>query len=150
MPICALTWQAVIVMPDCSLVVTTFSKHSWPLQRIATRVTSIVTFVNEDRPSSNHRNHRPIVGAPVAPQIAASVPAECATQTAGAVTVTAIALTRSAPKAAAKVIAANTITSATATITAAAGKCAGGKPGTSENKDNCKNNDGAAQHWRPL
>src|SRR6266851_4977366 len=123
-------------MPDCSLVVTTFSKHSWPLQRIATRVTSIVTFVNEDRPSSNHRNHRPIVGAPVAPQIAASVPA--------------IALTRNAPKAAAKVIAANTITSATATITAAAGKCAGGKLGTSENKDNCKNNDGAAQHWRPL
>src|ERR1700724_4135379 len=25
-------------------------------------------------------------------------------------------------------------------------KCAGGKPGTSENKDNCKNNYGVAQH----
>src|ERR1700747_2259505 len=30
-------------MPDCSFVVTTFSRHSWPLQRIATRVMSIVT-----------------------------------------------------------------------------------------------------------
>jgi hypothetical protein len=30
-----------MVMPDCSLVVTTFSIHSWPLQRTATRVTSI-------------------------------------------------------------------------------------------------------------
>jgi len=82
----------------------------------------------------------------VAPHIAASVPAEYATQTAGAVMVTAIAVARSATEAAAKVIAAKTIVSATATITAAAGKCAGGKPGTSENKDSCKNNDGAAQH----
>jgi hypothetical protein len=46
----------------------------------------------------------------------------------------------------AKVIAAKTIIPATATITAAAGKCAGRKPGTSENKDNCKNNYGVAQH----
>jgi hypothetical protein len=39
-----------MVMPDCSLVVTTFSRHSWLLQRIATRVTSIVTFVDEEYP----------------------------------------------------------------------------------------------------
>jgi hypothetical protein len=39
-----------MVMPDCSLVVTTFSRHSWPLQRIATRVTSIVAFVDEEYP----------------------------------------------------------------------------------------------------
>jgi hypothetical protein len=42
------------------------------------------------------------------------------------------------------VIAAKTITSATASMTATAGKCAGGKPGTSENKENCKYNFGVA------
>src|SRR5882724_3108591 len=30
-----------MVMPDCSLLVTTFSRHSWLLQRTATSVTSI-------------------------------------------------------------------------------------------------------------
>src|SRR6267378_2569997 len=73
-----------------------------------------------DRPRSNRGNHGPIVGAPVAPHIAACVPAESATPTAGAVTVT--------------------------TIAAAAGECAGGKPRTSENKNNSKNNYGVAQH----
>src|SRR5665213_2015203 len=34
-----------MVIPDCSLLVTTFSRHSWPLQRTATRVTSMATFV---------------------------------------------------------------------------------------------------------
>jgi hypothetical protein len=77
----------------------------------------------------------------VAPHIAAPVPTESATQTAGAVTVTAIAVTGSTAEAAAKVIAAKTNTSATV------GKCAGGKPGTSENKHNCKNNHGVAQHF---
>src|SRR6476620_10375719 len=33
-----------MVMPDCSLVVTIFSRHSWLLQRTATSVTSMVTF----------------------------------------------------------------------------------------------------------
>jgi hypothetical protein len=97
-----------------------------------------------DRPSSSHGNHGPIVGAPVAPHIAANVPAESATQTAGAVTVTAMAVTGSTTEAAAQVIAAKTITSTTAAVTVAAGRCAGGKPGTSENKDNCKNNYGVA------
>src|ERR1700687_544621 len=36
-----------MVMPDCSLVVTIFSRHSWPLQRIATRVISTATCVDE-------------------------------------------------------------------------------------------------------
>jgi hypothetical protein len=76
----------------------------------------------------------------MAPHIATPVPAESATQTAGAITVTAIAVTGSTTEATAKVIAAKAITSAT-------GKCAGGKPGTSDNKDNCKNNYGVAQHW---
>jgi len=80
----------------------------------------------------------------VAPHIAAPVPAESATETAGAGTVTAIAVIGSTTEAAAKVIAAKTITSAT--VTAAAGECAGGKPGTSENKDDCKNKFGVAQH----
>src|SRR5580704_13878388 len=44
MPICPWTAQAVMVIPDCSLLVTTFSRHSWPLQRTATRVTSMVSF----------------------------------------------------------------------------------------------------------
>jgi hypothetical protein len=54
-----------------------------------------------------------------------------------------MAVTGSTAEAAVKVIAAKTVTSAAANITAA-GKCAGGKPGTSEN--NCKNNHGVAQH----
>src|SRR5258705_13000102 len=95
-----------------------------------------------DRPRSNRGNHGPIVGAPVAPHIAACVPAESATPTAGAVTVTTIAVTGSSTEAAAKVNATKTITSATATITAP-GECAGG---TSENKSNSKNNYGFAQH----
>jgi hypothetical protein len=100
--------------------------------------------------SKNIRNHRPIVAVPVPPHIAAPVPLGSATQTAGAVTVASIAVTRSPSEAAANVIVTRTIASATATMIAAAGKCAGGKPGTSENKDNCKNNYGIAQHWRPL
>jgi hypothetical protein len=52
-----------------------------------------------------------------------------------------MAVTGSTNEAAAKVIAAKTITT-----TIAAGKCAGGKPGTSENKDNCKNRYGVAQN----
>src|SRR5258705_11538403 len=49
-----------MVMPDCSLVVTTFSRHSWLLQRIATRVTSMVTFVDEEYlVSSAHLVHVP-------------------------------------------------------------------------------------------
>src|SRR6266849_1870823 len=49
-----------MVMPDCSLVVTTFSRHSWLLQRIATRVTSIVTFVDEEYPvNSAHAEFMP-------------------------------------------------------------------------------------------
>jgi hypothetical protein len=42
-----------MVMLDCSLVVTTFSRHSWPLQRIATSVTSMMTFVDEEYPASS-------------------------------------------------------------------------------------------------
>src|SRR3954470_23340165 len=50
----------VMVIPDCSLVVTTFSRHSWLLQRIATRVTSMVTFVDEEYlVSSAHLVHVP-------------------------------------------------------------------------------------------
>ena|SRR5258708_37502862 len=45
--------QALERMPDCSLVVTTFSRHSWPLQRTATRVTSMVTFADEEYPVSS-------------------------------------------------------------------------------------------------
>jgi hypothetical protein len=49
-----------MVMPDCSLVVTTFSRHSWLLQRIATRVTSMVTLVDEEYlVSSAHLVHVP-------------------------------------------------------------------------------------------
>jgi hypothetical protein len=76
----------------------------------------------------------------VAPHVGAPVPAESATQTARAGTMTAIAVTGSTTEAAAKVIAAKTI------ATAAAGRCAGRKSGTSENKDNSKNNYGFAQH----
>src|SRR5882724_5792693 len=94
-----------------------------------------------DRRSSNHG---PIVGAPVAPHIVAPVPAESTTQTTGAVI--AIAVAGSTTEAAAQMIAAKPIRSATAVITAAAGKCAGGKPGTSEKKDDGKNNYGATRH----
>jgi len=52
----------------------------------------------------------------------------------------------STTEAVAKVIVAQAITSATATIIAAASKCAGGEPGTPENKGNCKNDQGFAQH----
>jgi hypothetical protein len=86
----------------------------------------------------------------VAPHIAAEVPVGFAAQTAGAVAVTAIAVTGSTTEAAAKVIAAETNSSATGAITAVAGKCAGGMTGASEHNENCKNNCGVAQHWRPL
>jgi hypothetical protein len=59
---------------------------------------------------------------------------------------TASAVTGNTAEAAAKVIAAKAIISATATMAAALGKCTGGKPGTSENKDNCRNNYGFTQH----
>ena len=78
----------------------------------------------------------------MAPHIAARVPAVSATQTAGAVTVTTLADTGGTTERVAKVIAAKTI----ASTTVAAGTGAGGKPGTSENKDNCKNNQSVAQH----
>ena len=78
----------------------------------------------------------------MAPHIAALIPVQSATRTAGAVTVTAKAVTGNTTEGAAKVIAAKAISSATASIAAASGKCAGRKPGTSENKDNCKNNYG--------
>jgi hypothetical protein len=73
----------------------------------------------------------------MAPHIAAPVPAESATQAASPVT-------GSTTEAAPNVIAAKTIT--TTTVTAAAGKCAGRQPGTSENKNNCENNDGVAHY----
>jgi hypothetical protein len=95
-----------------------------------------------DHPSSNRGNHGPIIGAPAAPHIATALPAKSATQTAGGVTVTAIAVTGSTTEVVAKVIAAKNITFATA----AARECVGGKPGTSENKDNCKDDYGVAQH----
>ena len=69
-------------------------------------------------------------------------PAESATQTVGAATVTAIAVTGNITEAAetsAEMIVAKAI--------AAAGKGAGGKPGTSESKENRKNKCGVAQHW---
>src|ERR1700682_5565605 len=50
MPICALTEQAAMVIPDCSLLVTTFSRQSWPLQSTATRGTSMVSFVDGELP----------------------------------------------------------------------------------------------------
>jgi hypothetical protein len=62
-------------------------------------------------------------------------------QTAGAVTVTAIAVfSGSTTEAAAKMIARKAFTAASATIPAAVGECGVGQPGTSESKDNCKNN----------
>src|SRR3979490_563280 len=50
MPSWPLTPHADIVMPDCSLLVTTFSRQTGPLQRMATRVTSMVTFIDEEYP----------------------------------------------------------------------------------------------------
>src|SRR6267378_4489762 len=50
MPSCPVTPHADIVMPDCSLLVTTFSRQTGPLQRMATRVTSMVTFIDEEYP----------------------------------------------------------------------------------------------------
>jgi hypothetical protein len=91
---------------------------------------------------SNRGNHGPVVGAPMAPHVAAPIHA----QTAGMVTITAKTVTGNATEAAARVIVSKAITSATATMTAAAGKCAGGKPEISENKDDCKNDYGFAQH----
>jgi len=82
----------------------------------------------------------------MAPHIAALIPVQSATQTAGAVTVTAKAVTANTTEAGAKVIATKAITSATATMAVASGKRAGGEPGTSESKDDCKNNYGFAQH----
>jgi len=78
----------------------------------------------------------------MAPNIGAPGPAKSATQTAGAVTVTAIAVTGKITEAAeisAEMIVAKAI--------AAVGKCAGRKPGTSESKENRKNKCGVAQHW---
>jgi len=76
----------------------------------------------------------------MAPYITAPVSAESATQTTSAVIVTTMAVTWSNTEAAAKMIARKAITAASATIPAAAGECGVGQPGTSENKDNCKNN----------
>jgi hypothetical protein len=95
-----------------------------------------------DRPSSN-RGNQAHNSRPSGPDIAAPVTAESATQTAGAVTVTATAVTWSITEAAAKVIAVKTIAT---TITGTAGKCAGGTPGTSEDKDNRKNSYDVPQH----
>src|SRR6266702_4078813 len=55
-----------MVMPDCSLLVTTFSRHSWLLQRIATRVISILTFVGEKYPvNSAHADFMPALARAV-------------------------------------------------------------------------------------
>jgi hypothetical protein len=67
-------------------------------------------------------------------------------QTTSAVTVIAKAVSGNITEAAAKVTASKAITSVTATMTAAAGKRAGGKPETSENKEDCKNDYGFAEH----
>src|ERR1700752_3066457 len=50
MPIWAVVEQAAIVMPDCSELVTTFSRQSCPLQRTATRGTSMVSFLDDREP----------------------------------------------------------------------------------------------------
>ena len=63
MPICPLIAQDAIVIPDISLLVTTFSRQSWPLQRIATRVTSMVTFVDRDA-GSVHAEFMPLPARP--------------------------------------------------------------------------------------
>ena len=76
----------------------------------------------------------------MAPHVTAPVPAESATKTAIAVTVTAMAVTWSSNGAIAKMIARKAIAAASATI----GECGIGQPGTSDSKDNCKNNYGIA------
>jgi hypothetical protein len=48
------------------------------------------------------------------------------------------------------VIVAKTIASAAVSMTAAAGMRAGGKPRTSNNKEDSKNSRGVTQHWRDL
>src|SRR5271165_5827979 len=60
MPICAVVEQAAIVMPDCSELVTTFSRQSCPLQRTATRVTSMATFSNVEDLAKTHAGFMPI------------------------------------------------------------------------------------------
>jgi hypothetical protein len=50
MPICAFTAHEVIVIPDISLLVTTFSMQTWPLQSSATRVTSTVFLPSKSEP----------------------------------------------------------------------------------------------------
>src|ERR1700757_5085038 len=63
MPIWAVVEQAAIVMPDCSELVTTFSRQSCPLQRTATRVTSMATFSDGREPEQTscrvHANSEP-------------------------------------------------------------------------------------------
>src|SRR6266851_570337 len=55
-----------MVMPDWSLLVTTFPRHSWLLQRIATRVTSIFTFIGEKYPvNSAHAEFMPALARAV-------------------------------------------------------------------------------------
>jgi hypothetical protein len=72
----------------------------------------------------------------MAPHITAPVPA----QTANAITMTAMAVTWSGNEAAARMIGMKALFEASATV----GECAIGQPGTSESKDNCKNNYGIA------
>jgi len=79
----------------------------------------------------------------MAPHVAAPIPAESTTQTAGAVTVTAIAVMASITEAAAKVMVAKMITT---TMADAASKRAAGNPATSEDKEDCNNNCGGARH----
>jgi hypothetical protein len=69
----------------------------------------------------------------MAPHIAALVPVEPVTQSAGAVFVITMAATENITEADAEAIIGKTITAA------AACQCAGGKPGASENKEDCKN-----------
>ena len=76
----------------------------------------------------------------MAPHITARVPAESATQTSSAAIVTTMAVTCSNTEVAAGM----TIRKNTASATI--GECGIGRPGTSEGKDNCKNNYGIAQH----
>ncbi|UPK07063.1 hypothetical protein [Bradyrhizobium sp. 170] len=75
--------------------------------------------------------------------------AESVAQTAGAATVTAKTVTGNTTEGAAKMIAPKAVTCSAATMAATSGKCAGEKPGTSESKDNCKNDRGFTQHRRP-
>jgi hypothetical protein len=100
-------------------------------------------------PGSNCVDHGPVVGTPVTPHIAAPVPVDSATQTDGAITITAVGVMGSTSETAANVIAAKMINTP-ASMTAPTGKCRGGKPATSENKENCKNAHSAANHFRPF